>query len=78
MLTKWTEESPIEIRLTSTDHGQRVLAIAVQEDGHVEFYELCDECFGISMTREDAILALQEAIAWIEANPLGSEQPAKE
>ncbi|MCK4621080.1 MAG: hypothetical protein KAT62_02575 [Desulfuromonadales bacterium] len=41
------------------------------EDGSVCLYEMCDENFGVDMTPEDAILALKEAISWIEENANG-------
>jgi len=53
--------------------ADRVLAIEITADGKVEFAEQCDSWFGVAVTPEIAIAALEEAIAWIRAN---AKEPA--
>ena len=48
--------------------ADRVLAIGITGDGRVEFSEQCDAWFGVTVDPDDAIAALEEAIAWIRAN----------
>ena len=50
-----------------------MLAIAIFDDGRVEFAEQCDSWFGVAVTPEIAVAALEEAIAWIRAN---AKEPA--
>ncbi len=65
----WVMEDEGILKLKDDNYG-RTWGIEVV-DGGVSLYELCDEYFGVRLTPEDAILALKEAISWIEENANG-------
>lgn len=61
-----TPEKVISLAFTGDEeNGERVLAVAVDSDGKVQFIEQCDGWFGAAVTPEQAVEALEEAIAWI-------------
>ena len=71
-MTKWTEGS------TENGYGKkgiiledgdidRVISLC-KEDGKIVFREECDGYFSVEMTKEEAIIALEEAIQWVSAS----------
>ena len=50
------------------DHDRfgRILSISVSENNEIKFIDEFDNYAAITMPKEHAITALQEAIAWIE------------
>ena len=68
-LTKWDEETCFYgyryIDLKGVDCN-RVVKIVKQKDNSISFEEMCDENYSINMSKEDAKIALQEAIDWID------------
>ena len=44
----------------------RVLSISFTEEGLVMFREQCDEWFDETMTKEEAVKLLEDAIKWIK------------
>jgi hypothetical protein len=53
------------IRMTDYDEEERVLSIRKFGDDGVLFLEECDQNFCISMSKESARKALQEALDWL-------------
>jgi len=45
----------------------RILSIRKNPQGEIVFLEECDACFSVAMSKEGAIEALEEAIAWIKS-----------
>lgn len=71
-LTKWVycdayKLLPPDITLTDDD-GSEILKITRHYDGTITFSEEYDSYLSVNMSKADAILALQEAIAWIEGS----------
>jgi len=62
-------EKVISLAVTGDEeNGERVLAVAIESDGKVQFVEQCDGWFGTTVTPEQAVEILEEAIAWIRQN----------
>ena len=59
------EDYEKEIVLLEKD---RVFGISKCEDGTIAFREKCDDYYYAKYTKEQAILLLKEAIAWIESS----------
>lgn len=49
------------------NHNDNVISIG-EDDGEIKFTEECDGCYSISMSKQDAIKALEEAIEWIKGD----------
>jgi hypothetical protein len=62
------DEATLDLNEMYLIEGPRVLAIAKQDDGTIEFSEQCDEHFGVNYTPAEAIEVLEEAIAWIKGD----------
>lgn len=43
----------------------RIVAITVDDDGAVRFIEQCDDYYQDTLSPDDAVAALEEAIRWI-------------
>lgn len=54
--------------ILSDGDSDMVLSLKKEETGVIRFREECDKYFFISMSKEDAIKALEEAIEWIRCN----------
>lgn len=52
--------------LLDDEYSCRVLSITKADDGSICFRERCDQYFSMELSRDQAIDALQEAIAWIK------------
>lgn len=57
-----------EITLVDNNNSgaDNILEIKKLRDGKVRFQERCDSCFSEEYTKQDAILLLKEAIAFLE------------
>jgi len=71
-LTKWVYYSGHKYRAPSIilrdEDESNVLSIIRHHDGTISFCEECDSYFSVWMPKDDAILTLKEAIAWIEGS----------
>lgn len=70
-LTKWATGNTAngfgdEGILLIDGEGNRTLSLRKTEEGQISFLEECDGYFGVAMSKEQAIAALEEAIAWIK------------
>lgn len=69
--SKWVHEcSAVEYATEASlilcdGQENRVLSLYRESDGAITFREQCDGYYSVTMTPDEAILALQEAIAWI-------------
>lgn len=70
-LTKWksgltANETGREGILLIDGEMNRTLSLSKTDEGEILFLEECDGYFGVAMSKEDAVAALEEAIAWIK------------
>lgn len=66
-LTKWAQYHKYNITLDVDDaDSDRILRLEKCHDGSINFVEMCDQYFAVNMSKDDAILTLKEAIAWIK------------
>lgn len=61
----WAEKRQPKILLIDGGYD-RVISISKLTNGEICFCEECDEEFDVTLSKEDAISALQEAIDWIK------------
>jgi hypothetical protein len=64
-LTYWQELGEAIYLKNEANNSFRVLAIRKPDDVNVTFEEMCDQYFVVTLTQEQAIQALQEAIQWL-------------
>lgn len=58
----------IKLVLAPSDYGDdRILSLAKGADGKVTFREECDGYYSATASKDVAVEALREAIAWIDA-----------
>lgn len=62
----WRNDGGEDSIVLDTGEGPSVVSITVRDDS-VEFRECCDNFYHVELSRDDAIEALREAIAWIES-----------
>ena len=65
----WQKEKEDYIRLNYETDGEKddqIFSIKKESNGMVRFTEECDQYFTLSLTKEEAIEMLQEAIDWIK------------
>ena len=61
----WTEKTQSKILLIDGAYD-RIISISKESTGDICFCEECDEYFDVTLSKEEAIHALQEAIEWIQ------------